>query len=192
MNRKLPQYSIRMLLLVTCICAGVTAVVSREPMPHPPSPCWRENNQYLKDSEPLKNVPTVFLVKKLSEDFSTNNDPCTVAVTNNGETTLIFWRLQGPRTTGTDTDLISQYIEQFYMDINGNKWHSRSSPLLDQVLNDNGNTFGKVEISPNETVEMTVWFNRPHTRLRVLTLFSEKDTKRKGLVVLATMPKDTK
>ena len=161
-------------------------------MPDPPSPYWRENNQYLRDSEPLTNVPTVILIKKLSKDFSTNNDPCKVAVTNNGETTLIFWRLQGPRTTGTDKDLISQYVEQFHVDINGNKWHSRSSPLLDKVLNDIGNTFGKVEISPNETVEMTVWFNRPHTRLRVLTLFSEKDTKRKGLVVLATMPKDTK
>ena len=179
-----------MLLLVTCVCAGVTAVLSREPMPDPPSSYWRDNSQYLKGSEPLVNVPTISLVKKLSKDFLKNNDPCKVAVTNNGETTLIFWRLQGPGTTGTDTDPICQYIQQFYVDINGNKWHSKSSTLLDQVLNDNGNKFGEVEIAPNETVEMTVWFNRPHKRLRVLTLFSEKDSQRKGLVVLATMPKD--
>lgn len=125
----------------------------------PPSPGWRSDGHVFADDDPLENVPVIVSTR-------THADGVTVVVANRGATTLTY--SAGGRSF---IDLFQEFEE-------GGTW----APATWDWCGTGKETY---ELAPGDeaSLEVNFWDAR---RERMLGCFSEKDTSRCGLVVLAS------
>jgi hypothetical protein len=122
--------------------------------------CKSFNEMFFTEQKTLQNVPVVTPPDRLVGKFS-------VAVTNRGKTILTYSGRGGPAG-------VSLYYERF----TDGKWCAGTWDWC-------GTGRGMFEIAPGQTVKLDVVLWDNGVRDRALAAFSEKDTDRTALVVLA-------
>ena len=125
-----------------------------------PDPEWRE--MFFEDSERLANVPEITIV-------STDGNVVRVTAKNAGTTTLQYY------SAGAEHVQLFQEIKEI------DKWTQSNWDWC-------GTGKEVFDIAPNESVELEIDFWDEDKQERMLANFSEKDTNRSGLVVLAIEP----
>ncbi len=125
-----------------------------------PDPKWRD--MFFKDAELLSNVPEITVT-------STDGKLVRVIAKNVGTTTLQYY------SAGAEHIQLLQEIQV------AGRWTQSSWDWC-------GTGKELFEIAPTESVELVVDFWDDEKRERMLANFSEKDSCRSGLVILATEP----
>lgn len=154
---KLLRFSIRSLFAITFVCA-LTVFLWPKPDPNAPDPKWRE--LLFKNSAPLLNAPEITV-------DSVQDDWVRVAARNTGSTTLQY------RSAG------KSLVQLFQETHDGKQWTTGTWDWC-------GTGKQRFEIAPDETVELELHFWSEDKPVRMLAAFSEKNTDRRGLVVLAS------
>ena len=126
----------------------------------PPSPTWREMG--LVDGLPLQNIPVVVKTSQKHKELA-------VTVANNGTTILEYYS-----AGQTHIRMLQEVHENGEWKLSNWDWCGTGKSTY--------------EIAPGKQVELYVDFWDPEKRERILGVFSEKDTNRSGLVVLASEP----
>jgi len=126
--------------------------------PNAPDPAWR--NLLFDDSIPLANVPEI-AVK------STQGNTVWVTAKNTGSTTLQYW------SAGKSN------IQLFQETHDGTKWSNGGWDWC-------GTGKELFEIAPDKSVDLILNFWQEDRPVRMLAVFTEKNTDRSGLVVLAS------
>ena len=157
MNRKLPQFSIRVLFGLVLACSLVLMFWPTRPV-QVPAPLWREI--LFEGSETLKNIPRV---TSCDGNFELN-----VTIKNVGSTTLLYRQYNG------------EQLQLFRENHDGTEW------IVDGYDDETGMI--TLELKPSQSVQAGADFWHKNERERVLTMFSEKNTDRRGLVVLGQEP----
>ncbi len=127
-----------------------------------PDPNWRE--MLFEDTEHLTNFPEVAVT-------STDGNIVRVTAKNVGTTTLQYY------STGPD------HVQMFQETKVAGKWTQSKWDWC-------GTGKEWFEIAPNESVELVISFWDEEKQERLLANFSEKDSNRSGLVVLASEPEN--
>ena len=151
------RFSIRSLLVVTFICAFAVVIWPR-PNPNAPDPAWRD--LLFENSMPLANVPEI-------EVKSTQGGSIWVTAKNTGSTTLQYY------SAG------KSHIQLFQETHDGTKWTNGGWDWC-------GTGKELFEIAPDESVDLKLNFWLNDQPVRMLAVFSEKNTERSGFVVLAS------
>ncbi|MEZ6147449.1 MAG: hypothetical protein R3B91_18910 [Planctomycetaceae bacterium] len=125
-----------------------------------PDPKWRE--MFFEDAEQLSNVPEIAVI-------STDGKHVRVTAKNVGTTTLQYY------SAG------AEHVQLFQEIKDAGRWAQSNWDWC-------GTGKEMFEIAPNESVQLVVDFWDDEERERMLANFSEKDTNRSGLVVLAREP----
>ncbi len=125
-----------------------------------PDPKWRE--MFFEDTKVLSNVPEISVM-------SNDGKSIRVVAKNVGTTTLQYY------SAGAENIQLFQEIKM------AGRWTQSNWDWC-------GTGKQQFEIAPNASAELVVDFCNDEEQERMLANFSEKDTNRSGLVVLATEP----
>lgn len=143
------------------LCAVAIRLLPSRELEAPDSQ-WRE--MFFEDADPLVNIPKITLKSRL-------DNVTRVTVKNVGSTTLQY------SAAGAEHVQLFQEIN-----VDG-KWTQSNWDWC-------GTGKKQFEVAPHGTADLLVDFWDGEKRERMLARFSEKDTKRSGLIVLATEPAD--
>ena len=159
------QFSMRILLLLVAASA-LTVHFWPQPTIEKPDEKWSEAFSFFADRLPLTNIPTIAPVANGSGATEFR-----VIAKNTGNTVLEY--------SASGQERISLYQE---IDVEG-KWSMSNWEWC-------GTGKSRFEIAPKESVELVVKFWDDQKRERMLAMFTEKGTKRTGLVVLLKEPQE--